>query len=252
VKKVLYVILAATLVAALIPLATAQPLPPAHLYGNGAPIRLQSGAHQGSTTGLTCSPCLIYTGDNDVTSPNANGLFSFENPGIGITDAEVWTKVHATSTAVIKGASGNFYTTTTTIGTNPTPFKVRLKVAAGNAGTSKCDTNGNATVSAYGTPDFGLNSENYYIKKLAHGCKVASGKNIWVAILPQYNDGSTIGYLEDNDGAKANHQGPWTAPANKSFFNSSSFGVFFQNTSGSSGACGGIGCSSFSISLSGN
>jgi len=66
---------------------------------------------------------------------------------------------------------------------------------------------------------------------------------------PQYND-STVGFLMDDDGAHANKLG-WPEIKDRSYFDSTSFGVDYQPTWGSSGACGGIGCSGFSISLTG-
>jgi hypothetical protein len=72
----------------------------------------------------------------------------------------------------------------------------------------------------------------------------------FVTMQPQYNDNSTIGYLADDDGAHANKRG-WPEITDKSYFNSSSFGIAYEPTWGSSGACGGIGCSGFSISLTG-
>jgi hypothetical protein len=57
-------------------------------------------------------------------------------------------------------------------------------------------------------------------------------------------------YLWDDDGAHANKQG-WPEIKDDSYFNSSSFGVVWEPTWGSGGACGGIGCDGFSISLTG-
>jgi hypothetical protein len=67
---------------------------------------------------------------------------------------------------------------------------------------------------------------------------------------PQYNDGSTSGYLADDDGNHANQQG-WPEIKDKSYFNSTSFGITYEPTWTSNDACGGIDGSGFSISLSG-
>ena len=114
-------------------------------------------------------------------------------------------------------------------------------------------TGGNAVMAAYGTPNFGLNSDNYWVKKLNKACKVPAKTNIFWAVIPQYNDGSTIGYLEDDDGARLNKLAAkgFSEKQNNSFFNSQSFGVTFENTSGASGACGGIGCAGFSAAVNG-
>jgi len=262
VKKVMYVIFVAALVAALIPMATAQDskvLPQQHLYGSGAQIKMPTVTHNPPAAPFFCKKgnCLIYAGDNDTTSPNANGLFAFENPGIGITDAEVWVNYTIKTKAAGKatGGAGNYYTTATAIGTNPTPVQFRTGIKSGNAGKQICKatTGGNAVMKAYGTPDFGLNSDNYWVAKFNKPCTLPKTGTVYSRLTPQYNDGSTIGYEEDNDGAKANHSAckGFKEKQNNSFFNSSSFGVNFQNTGGSSGACGGIGCSGFSWSLNG-
>jgi hypothetical protein len=194
--------------------------------------------------------CLYYAGDNDTTNPNANGLFDFENPGIGISDAEVWVGVTPTASSTITGTSGNYYTSATAIGVNPTPFAVQTGITSGQGGQVVCTANGNAVVQAYGTGDFGLNSENYYVQQLSASCPVTEGVTYWVNFIPQYNDSGTIGYLEDDDGGHANAQG-WPENVDCSYFNSASFGYAYEPAWGSSGACGGIGCDGFSISLTG-
>jgi len=269
VKKVMYVIFVATLVAALIPMATAQDskvLPPSHLYGSGASIKLPTIIHSSQKPAADpvffCkkAACLEYGGDNDVTSPNNNGLFDFENPGIGITDAQVWqpyTIKKGTGHTTATGMAGNYYTNTTAIGTNPTPAQFRTGISSGVVGKPLCPgtTGGTAVMAAYGTPNFGLNSFNYWVKKLNKSCVHKQGKKAktefyWIG--PQYNDGGTIGYLEDNDGIAANKRvnKQWKAVQTGGFFNSTSFGVTMQNTL-AGGACGGIGCAGFSTSVNG-
>jgi hypothetical protein len=194
--------------------------------------------------------CLYYAGDCDSTSPNSNGLFDFDNPGIGVTDAEVWVGVKPTKNATVSGTSGNYYTNTTGIGINPTPFAVRTGISTGNGGKLVCSTHGNAVVH-YGPQCFVEgNYLNYYIAKLAKACDMKARKTYYIELTPQYNDSRTIGYLFDDDGRHANRRG-WPEIKDKSYFNSTSFGVDFQPTWGSQGACGGIGCSGFSISLTG-
>jgi len=267
VKKVMYVIFATTLIAALIPMATAQDtkiLPPQHLYGAGAQMKMPTIIHPNSnkkpTLPFFCpkATCLMYTGDNDTTSPNNNGLFDFENPGIGITDAQVWVNYDSGpgKTDTITGTAGNYYTNTTAVGTNPTLAAFRTGISAGVVGTPKCatTTGGTVVMAAYGNPNFGLNSFNYWIKKFNKPCITPPyrKKPVYMILVPQYNDGSTIGYLEDDDGAKANSYAKkgFKEIPNNAFFNSTSFGVVMENTSGS-GACGGIGCSGFSWALNG-
>jgi hypothetical protein len=200
-----------------------------------------------------CPPktCLYYSGDSDTSSPNYNGLFDIDNPGIGISDAEVWVGVKPRKNATVTGTSGNYFTVTTSIGTNPTPFAVQTGITAGRAGRVVCKTTGNAIIETNGLcGNIELDCENYRIRKLAQSCKLKKGKVYFVTMQPQYNDNSTIGYLADDDGAHANKRG-WPEITDKSYFNSSSFGIAYEPTWGSSGACGGIGCSGFSISLTG-
>jgi len=251
----MYVIFAVTLVAALIPMATAQDtkaLPPMHLYGSGSVIHVpvQRGAR--AVAPFFCKTgCLYYSGDDDSTNSNNNGLFDIENAGIGITDAEVWVGVKPTKAATMTGTSGNYFNTASGIGTNPTPVEVQTGITSGKAGKLTCSTSGTATFKTYGNPNFGLNSDNYWVKKTKKACKLAAKKANYIWMSPQYNDTSTIGYLEDSDGAHKNKHG-YKEDTNDGFFNSSSFGVTYEPTNGSSGACGGIGCIGFSISVSGH
>jgi hypothetical protein len=161
----------------------------------------------------------------------------------------VWVGVKPTKDAVITGASGNYNTNATAIGINPTPFAVRAGVSTGNGGKLVCSSHGNAILHN-GPQCFEGNNFNYYIARLSRACHLKARKTYYVDLTPQYNDGTTIGYLWDDDGQHANKRG-WPEITDKSYFNSSSFGVAYEPTWGSSGACGGIGCSGFSISLTG-
>jgi hypothetical protein len=260
-----HMILIATVVVMWVLLASAQTksLPPTTLAGAGF-----AGGTQGSSsrmlesqpvaaprTNLSFCPrgqCLYYAGDCDSTSPNNNGLFDFDNPGLGITDAEVWVGVKPTKNAVITGTSGNYWTTAGGIGTNPTPFAVRTGISAGNGGKLVCSTTGNAVFEGYYMNEctLELGPYNYYIAKLAKACRVKAGKTYYIDLTPQYNDSSTIGYLADDDGRHANRRG-WPEIKDKSYFNSSFFGTDYQPAWGSGGACAGIGCDGFSMSLTG-
>jgi hypothetical protein len=194
--------------------------------------------------------CLYYSGDCDSTSPFYNSLFDFDNPGIGVPDAEVWVGVKPTGDVTITGTSGNYFTNTTTIGINPTPFAVRTGVSTGNGGTLVCSTSGNAVVKTYDGGCFVEgNNNNYYIAKLARSCHLKAHKIYYVDLTPQYNDSMTFGYLWDDDGKRANKRG-WPEIKDRSYFNSTSFGANYEPTWGSNGACGG-GCDGFSISLTG-
>jgi hypothetical protein len=112
-----------------------------------------------------------------------------------------------------------------------------------------CRTTGNATISAYGDCNL-AECMNYYIPKLRKACRLKRSKVYFVSMQPQYDDGSSIGYLTDDDGRHLNRQG-WPEMFYDSYFNSTSFGFNYEPTWGGNGACGGIGCSGFSISLAG-
>ena len=78
--------------------------------------------------------CLYYSGDWDCNSSDANALFDFDNPGIGISDAEVWVGIRPRKNATITGTSGNYAAYATGIGTNPTPVAVRSGITPGQGG----------------------------------------------------------------------------------------------------------------------
>jgi hypothetical protein len=258
VKKTLFM---AALIAAFASIAIAQdskPLPPKSLSevvaipaapGSPAVMRKDWQPNTPPTKLFFCPPktCLWYAGDPDTTNKNENGLFDFYNPGIGIIDAQVWVGVKPTKNATVTGTSGNYFNTATGVGTNPTPFLVQTGITTGHAGKTVCKTNGNIAFQSYCEGDFGLNCDNFYIKKLANSCKMKAGKVYFIDLTPQYNDGSTIGYLADvPDRHPKNHKG-WPNVYDDSFA-----GPGYYPTWGSSGVCSGIGCIEFSMSLTGH
>ncbi len=200
--------------------------------------------------------CLLYSGDSDTTSPDNNGLFNFNNAGIP-EDGEVYFSFKGTAAATASGIYGNYFTNATGIGVNPTPAEFRVGVSAGNGGQVVCTTTGNAVYAAYGTGNFGLSSINYWVKNLRKGCKLKPKVEYYATVVPQYNDSSSVGYLEDDDTGPNGTAPPhhscsangFKATPNNSFFTSTSFAQNFVATNGASGACGGIGCRGFSWGL---
>jgi hypothetical protein len=247
-------LLLVAMAAALTGFVSATDLLPVHL---GDQAHVISGRHTKSYSYLFfCPPrtCLYYAGDlNSTNTETENGLFDYENPGIGITDAEVWAGVKPNHDVVVTGTSGNMLTNNPNLGINPTPFAVQVGITGGNGGTVTCTSGGNATEKSFTglESSFGLDGDNYYIKKLGKPCRLKGGKVSYLWISPQYNDGSTIGYLADAEPPNKHHTG-WKVDNDDSYFNSSSFGAVYEPTWGSSGACGGIGCDAFSISVSGH
>lgn len=57
----------------------------------------------------------------------------------------------------------------------------------------------------------------------------------------------TLGYLADAEPPNTHHFG-WPVVNDDSYWNSATFGVVYEPTSGE---CGGVGCDAFSISVSG-
>jgi hypothetical protein len=273
-KKVMHLMFSSMLIAALIPLATAQETtarPPAHLYGVGAPIKLSTviqpkPTKKGSDPVFFClkKNCLDYEGDNDVNDPNANGLLNMNNTATG-DYAEVWVSVRSgprKSGYKLTGWAGNYYTNATGIGINPTPVAFRTGVGPGKSGKLIGSENGNAVFTVYGQGIDGLTGADVWVKQFStgkapncNGC-VPLGPNTKYSYngVPQTSDPNIVFFLEDNDGKKLNER---AAPGFKhlkdaSFFNSPTFGANFEPTFGSSGACGGVGCDGFSVSVNGH
>jgi hypothetical protein len=274
VKKAMCVMFVATLAAALMPAATAQDspsTPPMSLAekvaipavpGQAAVMKDDWNPNTKPPNPFFCTPgnCLLYSGDTDVTSPYNNGLYNFNNVGLA-TDGEVYFSFKGTKASVATGIYGNYFTNATAVGTNPTPVEFRVGVSSGNGGKVVCQTTGTAVYSQYGTGNFGLNSINYWVKKIARPCKLAAKTEYYAEVQPQYNNTSTIGYLEDNDTGSTGNSPPkhacsangFKATPNNSFFSSTSGSLNFVPTSGSGNICGNgtHGCRGFSWGFNG-
>jgi len=196
--------------------------------------------------------CLLYSGDSDTTSPFNNGLFNFNNPGIP-ADGEVYFSFQGTKASAASGIYGNYFTNATSIGVTGTPAQFRVDVSSGNGGKVVCTTSGNAVYAAYGQGNFGLNSINYWVKNLRKSCKLSPKVEYYATVVPQYNDPTTIGYLEDDDTGSSGNLPPhhscsangFKATTNNSFFTSVSSA---QNFAPATTACG-KGCTGFSWGL---
>lgn len=189
--------------------------------------------------------CLYYAGDFDYTE--GNGLLN-ANSGTG-TVGQVWVGVKPARDAVVTGATFNECMTTGQVGTNPTPFEVRVGIRPGQAGKAVCTTSGTATIAVYEESQ-GCFQWSYTIKKLTKSCNLRKNAVYFVNLLPTYNDGS-FGYVTDvEDKPAPNHHG-WRNILDASYFNSADFGANYEPTWGSSGACDGYGCDLFSIALTG-
>jgi hypothetical protein len=253
--------LALALLVVLAGLAVAQNgrvLPPVSL-SQGAAVGAQAGAvPPAGVTGSRpmsnlpfCPPksCLYYAGDFDSNNPNANALY---NADIGGATGTVFVGVRPTETVSVTGTTFNEFLNTNQVGVNPTPFGARINMSSGKGGYDACLSYGSATMTAYGSPDFGLTQYSYRIKKLSRSCALSKGQLYFVYLVPQYGaGGSTLAYLADEeDRPPRNHRG-WRNILDNSFFYSGFLGVIYEPTWGSSGVCNGIGCDAFSVALTG-
>jgi hypothetical protein len=250
VKKVIFV---GAFVALLFSLAVAQDIQQAPVTANLNVVRGSQGAAihtPGAPPFCKGTSCLYYAGDFDSSASGANGLFNADYTAAS-EEGQVWVGVKPTKAATVTGTTFNMFLSSGYTGTNPTPFQTQVGIKPGTAGKTVCNTSGTAVIAAYGEGDFGYTQYSYTVKKLKKACKVRVGKKgaTYVNLLPTSANG--YGYLVDVEDAKpANHHG-WKNDVDDSYFNSATFSVVYELTSGSSGACAGTGCDEFSIALTG-
>jgi hypothetical protein len=153
-----------TLIAMLVPLAVTQD---------------RVGAERGSSNLPFCPPkvCLYYAGDFDSSDYNANDVFNADSAGSGLL-GQVWVGVKPTADATITGVTFNQFLVGQ-LGTNPTPFIVRVGIKPGHAGKTVCSTRGNATIREYQAFDWGI-VYSYSIKKLSKPCSLNKGTTYYV------------------------------------------------------------------------
>jgi uncharacterized repeat protein (TIGR03803 family) len=178
------------------------------------------------------SSCLYYAGDFDSNDSNANALFNANDEADGL-DGQAWVGVIPTQNATVTGGTFNEFLTTGAVGTNPTPFAVNTGMSVGNAGTTVCNTSGNATATVYGESDFGLIQYSYTIAQLSESCPFTQGTTYYVNLLPAYTT-SAYGYVANvEDNPAPNHQG-WANDLDDCFFNGAAFDADYTtcNTQG--------------------
>ncbi len=189
-----------------------------------------------------CPPttCLYYAGDFESTYSQANGLYNANDGGIP-AEAQVWVGVKPDRDATVTGVTFVQDFAEGGVGTNPTPFAVRVGIKPGQAGKTICSTSGTATVSVYG--DFP--EESYTIKKLSKPCKLRKATVYYVNLLPTFKD--NYGYLMNvQPNSPPNHHG-WKNELNHCYWNSPSFGVNYVACNGYDG----LTFNEFSIALTG-
>jgi len=216
-------------------------------------VRDQANAKQPPAR-LPCSPCIGYGGDLDPNSANANGLASEKD--IIVSDAEVVQAVvvPAGHTADVSALLANFLTIGCIIRPNQADWDIRSGVSSGNGGTVVASGTDTAIITSTGQTAFGLPECSVNVK--FDNVHLTAG-TYFFSVVPYCTDGgnSTCAagqryFMSDSPG-KPPINGVGNVPGNNAFFNSGFFGANWQQTWGSSGACGGIGCNRFSLGVIG-
>jgi len=262
VKKMLF---ATALIAALIPMAVSQDTKsvPASLgemiqsRGTSTVMSSQWKPAYHPTAPSYCKPCLFYTGDFDPNNANANGLAN--EADLIVPDAHIYTAIpfyHPNGASV----TGLFVNSLDTVGVEDPakdPWDIRVKVKSGDGGSSFAHGSAKSTDTPTGRSGFGLNEYTHLVKFSA--VTVSAKGKYWINVTPQCtnaNDGNcdSARYFasdEEDDPSPLNHVGSCKNILDDSFWNSTSFGVDYTPTWGSSGGCGGIGCDTFSAGVIG-
>jgi hypothetical protein len=256
VKNMLF---AAALIAALIPMASAQDSKsqPASL---GEKIQVR-----GTSTVMShdwqivhapkappyCKPCYFYSGDMDPNNANNNGLAN-ENDQL-VADSHIYSPFKVgTHGANVKGLFVNSLDTVGAID-NPTPWSISHGVKVGVAGKVVVHGMATSTDAPTGRSAFSLTEYTHLVK--FRGSLLKAG-TYFENVTPQCLTGSSCGSAryfesdEEDDPTPMNHVGPKNK-LDDSFWNSTTFGANYLATWGSSGGCGSIGCDMFSAGVLG-
>lgn len=237
-------IFAATLMAALIPLAMAQDsrLPEASL-DRELDVRLPTkAAIPGSSPSHTtspeyCKPCLFYAGDFDSNASDANGLPNEVDVSVS-TGAATYAPfiVPKRKTWTVTGLFTDNFLSAMVLDPVTIPYEIRKGIprTGGSGGTLVCHGRKPATLTDTGLTDW----FQIFATKVEHikGCRLRPGK-YWMAVIPYCNNpnDSTCtngyrGFEANDDGAMGHRFGP-LEPANNSFFNSVFYGAVWQPSS---------------------
>ena len=222
----------------------------------------------GGQCGNPAGSCLFYGGDflNDPLYPPflPNGLANENDLLIPGTPygAATWVPftVPAGQTWDVTGLFTNNFSSYGVLdqGAEPTAvafWSINEEVFAGSAGTVVDSGTSPATSTATGRSSFGLNE--YTVQVTGLSITLTAG-TYWLSVVPictntadPYCDGvfflSDVEYLNTTP---TNAYGP-AEPVDSAFFDSPAFGLSFDPTAGSVGACGGEGCDAFSAGVLG-
>lgn len=219
--------------------------------------------------GNPAGACLFYGGDfidNPFGSPFlANGLANETTVFIPGTPygAATWVPftVPAGQTWNVTGLFTNNQATFGVLDQYPnTPssaayWSINEGVSPGNAGTVVDSGTSAATSTPTGRVAFGLTE--YTVQVTGLSITLTSGE-YWMAVVPlctNTDDAYCKGVFFESDVEYINTRpknavGP-AEPLDASFFDSSYFGVTFEQTNSEDGACGGVGCDAFSAGVLG-
>ena len=258
-KKML---LLTALIAALIPMAMAQSSVPASLgevmqvHGNPPVMSPHWKPAQHPTRPSYCSPCLAYTGDFDSSNSNANSLAN-ENDLL-VADSHIYAPIlffYPSGASV----TGLFVNSLDTVGVEDPavdPWDIRTGVSSGNGGTDFASGTAKSTDTPTGRSGFGLTEYTHLVTFTA--VSVPKKGKYFINVTPQCtnaNDSScsSARYFEsdEEDNPPMNHVGSCKVILDDSFWNSTTFGVNYVPTWGSTGGCGSIGCDAFSVGVLG-
>lgn len=235
-KKMLF---AAMVIAALIPLATAQSrLPQASLDREvdvqvpAQPAVLGNPRHVATGPPSYCKPCLFYAGDFDSNASDANGLAN-EYDVIVSSGAAVWAPflVPKGKTWAVTDMFTDNFASLKTLDPATIPYGIRKGITSGNGGTVVCSGTKKGTNIPTGLSDFGYTIYATRVSGIKK-CSLKSG-TYWESVIP-YCTGSECddyrAFEANDDGAMSHKFGP-EEPANESFFNSVFFGATWQPSS---------------------
>lgn len=233
-------LLAAALIAALVPFAVAQNnsrLPQASLDrevvvrpGSAADLASQVPGTSGPPS--YCKPCLFYAGDFDPNASDADGLAN-EVDIIVSTGAAVYTPfiVPHGKTWKVTGLFVNAFLGSAVLNPRTSPYEVRTGIPAGGGSGGKLVCHGQLPVTVKETEgtDFGI-VYGVFVTGIK-GCTLKGGAKYWMSVVPYCTNDSTCqdfrAFEMNDDGAMNYRYGP-LEPAHDSFFNSEFFGANWE------------------------
>jgi len=246
------------LVAVLAPLAAAQEVKPnlgGYVIQRGTPTVMSIPFKPASPLQPKyCKPCLFYTGDFNSSGSGADGVFNAQGGALGsggsayvydafvVPKGKTWTIEKLFINTLSNGSA-----------VDPTcPWDIRKGVTSGSGGTDVATGTGNDTWAATGRSGFNL-TEYTNMVTLKKKLKLKAGTYYLNVLTSCLTSSCSIGssglfYESDQESQPGVNQYPagksGEQPWDQGFFNSSSFGVSWENTTE---LCGSGYCDQFSM-----